>query len=33
MGVQDADDPVLGETYVELHEVYRFEYDKEKNNG
>lgn len=30
MGVQDADDPILGETYVELHEAYRFEYDKEK---
>lgn len=30
MGVQDADDPVLGETYVELHEAYRFEYDKAK---
>lgn len=29
MGVADALNPVLGETYVELNEVYRYEYSKE----
>lgn len=27
MGVEDEFDPVLGETYLELNEVYRFEWD------
>lgn len=30
IGVEDADNPLLGETYIELHEVFRFEYSKEK---
>lgn len=29
LGVPDAFTPVLGETYVELNEVYRYEYDKD----
>ena len=30
LGVEDAEDPLLGETYVELHEAYRFEWSDEK---
>jgi hypothetical protein len=30
IGVDDAEDPLLGETYVELHEAYRFEWSDEK---
>lgn len=30
IGLDDVDDPVLGETYVELHEAYRFEWDEKK---
>jgi len=30
MGVTDALDPILGETYVELNEVYRYEYSESK---
>lgn len=29
LGVTDEFDPVLGETYIELNEVYRFEYDED----
>lgn len=32
MGVQDALDPVLGETYVELNEVYRYEWSDKKKD-
>jgi len=28
IGDEHVEDPILGETYVELHEVYRFEYSK-----
>ena len=30
MGLDDALDPILGETYIELNEVYRYEYSPEE---
>lgn len=33
MGLQDAQDPIVGETYIELNEVYRKEYDSKKKGS
>lgn len=33
LGVSDAFDPVLGETYIELNEVYKSEYSKEEDQN